>query len=163
MRLMSIVSIACGVASLTHGVLALPLMAVAITVPAQGGGASRAKTVDDRHAIVGTVGACRSRAHQGRQSSSFKKVNGHGRRPRRLVVDQKLPAQMRNLESRINSQRAQRDQTQIDFARAQGPCSRGIARQSQLDQARATLDVAERTLQAGLQLRGDRAASGRRR
>jgi len=56
--------------------------------------------------------------------------------------------QMRALASRIEAQQAQRDQAQIDFTRAQDLRGRGVASQSQLDQARTALDVAERTLQA---------------
>jgi multidrug efflux pump subunit AcrA (membrane-fusion protein) len=60
---------------------------------------------------------------------------------------------MQALQSRIQAQQAERDQAQIDFNRAQELRRSGVASQSQLDQAKTRLDVAERTLQA---LRSDR-------
>jgi RND family efflux transporter MFP subunit len=69
------------------------------------------------------------------------------------VADQKLALQMQALDSRIQSQQAQRDQAKTDLDRIQELQRRGVATQSQLDQAKTNLDVAERNLAA---MRADR-------
>jgi multidrug efflux system membrane fusion protein len=69
------------------------------------------------------------------------------------VVDQKLLYQMQALAGRIQAQQAERDQALIDYQRTLELRRSGVSSQSQLDQARTRLDVAERTLQA---LRSDR-------
>ncbi len=55
---------------------------------------------------------------------------------------------MQALQSRIQAQQANRDQAQITFDRVQKLRESGTSSQAQLDQARTSLDVAERTLQA---------------
>jgi membrane fusion protein, multidrug efflux system len=69
------------------------------------------------------------------------------------VSDQKLALQMQALESRIASQQSQRDQAQLDFDRVAELVKRAVSSQTQLDQARTNLDVANRNLAA---LQGDR-------
>jgi len=69
------------------------------------------------------------------------------------VTDEKLALQMQALDSRIASQQSQRDQAQIDYDRAAELQKRGVSTQTQLDQAKTALDVAERNLAA---MRSDR-------
>ncbi|BBF94382.1 efflux RND transporter periplasmic adaptor subunit [Blastochloris tepida] len=64
------------------------------------------------------------------------------------VVDEKLLLQMKVSDQRIRSQAAQRDQAKVDFDRIEELKRRGVSSQTQLDQARTALDVAERTLAA---------------
>ncbi|KAA5602409.1 efflux RND transporter periplasmic adaptor subunit [Blastochloris sulfoviridis] len=64
------------------------------------------------------------------------------------VVDEKLLLQTKASDQRIRSQAAQRDQAKVDFARIEELKRRGVSSQTQLDQARTALDVAERTLAA---------------
>ena len=70
-----------------------------------------------------------------------------------VVADQKLALQMQALDSRIASQQSQRDQAKIDFDRVAELQRRGVSTQTQLDQAKTNLDVAERNLTA---MRSDR-------
>ena len=69
------------------------------------------------------------------------------------VSDQKIALQMQALDSRIASQKSQRDQAQLDFDRVSELVKRAVSSQTQLDQARTNLDVATRNLAA---LQGDR-------
>lgn len=71
-----------------------------------------------------------------------------------MVVDEKLLLQTQALQARIQGQKAERDQAQMDFARAQALRRTGAGTQVALDQARTRLDVAQRQLQA---LRKDQA------
>jgi RND family efflux transporter MFP subunit len=64
------------------------------------------------------------------------------------VVDQKITLQMQALTQRIRSQQVMRDQARVDFERIQELQSRGVSTQTQLDQARTALDVANATLSA---------------
>ena len=64
------------------------------------------------------------------------------------VVDQKFMLQMQALDERIRSQQASRDQAKADFDRIEELKRRGVSSQTQLDQARTALDIAERTLSA---------------
>jgi RND family efflux transporter MFP subunit len=117
------------------------------------------RMVDDRKAVIATVEpvhevVARSRIGGTITSLTVKEgdeVAAGGRIA--IVVDQKLLLQMQALDSRIEAQQAERDQAQIDFARAQQLRRSGVVSQSQLDQAKTRLDVAQRTLQA---LRSDR-------
>ncbi len=70
-----------------------------------------------------------------------------------VVADQKLALQMQALDSRIASHQSQRDQTKADYDRVSELQRRGVSTQTQLDQARTNLDVAERNLAA---MRADR-------
>ena len=65
-----------------------------------------------------------------------------------LVTDQKLALQMQALDSRIGSQQSRRDQAKVDFDRVAELLKRGVSTQTQLDQAKTNLDVADRTLAA---------------
>jgi RND family efflux transporter MFP subunit len=112
------------------------------------------RMVDDRKAVIATVEPVHevlARARIGGTITSLTVKEGDqvstGDRVA-VVVDQKLLLQMQALASRIQAQQAERDQAQIDFNRAQELRRSGVASQSQLDQARTRLDVAERTLQA---------------
>ncbi len=69
------------------------------------------------------------------------------------VADEKLALQMLALDSRIASLKSQRDQAKVDFDRVSELQKRGVSTQTQFDQAKTNLDVAERNLAA---LRGDR-------
>ena len=69
------------------------------------------------------------------------------------VADQKLALQMQALDARIASQKATRDQAKTDYDRIAELARRGVSTQTQLDQARTNLDVAERNLAA---IKGDR-------
>ena len=65
-----------------------------------------------------------------------------------VVVDQKLLLQIRGLEQRIRSQEAQRDQAKVDAERYQELLRRGAGTQTQADQSRTALEMAERVLSA---------------
>ena len=65
-----------------------------------------------------------------------------------LVTDQKLALQMQALDSRIGSQQSRRDQAKVDFDRVAELLKRGVSTQTQVDQAKTNLDVADRTLAA---------------
>jgi RND family efflux transporter MFP subunit len=69
------------------------------------------------------------------------------------IGDQKLFLQMQALDQRIRSQQAQRDKAQTDFERAQELLRRGVTTKVMFDQAKTSLDVAERNLAA---LRSDK-------
>ena len=69
------------------------------------------------------------------------------------VADQKLALQMQALDARIASQKATRDQAKTDYDRIAELARRGVSTQTQLDQVRTNLDVAERNLAA---IKGDR-------
>ena len=69
------------------------------------------------------------------------------------IADQKLSLQMQALEQRIRSQQAQRDQTRNDLDRVTELLNRGVSTKTQVEQARTTFDMAERTLSA---MRADR-------
>ena len=69
------------------------------------------------------------------------------------VADEKLALQMQALDSRIASLESLRDQAKVDYDRVAELQKRGVSTQTQLDQAKTNLDVAERNLAA---LRGDR-------
>ena len=64
------------------------------------------------------------------------------------ITDQKLALQMQALDSRIGSQQSRRDQAKVDFDRVAELLKRGVSTQTQLDQAKTNLDVADRTLAA---------------
>lgn len=112
------------------------------------------RMVDDRKAVIATVEPVHqvlARARIGGTITSLTVKEGDqataGERIA-IVVDPKLLLQMQALASRIQAQQAERDQAQIDFSRTQELRRSGVASQSQLDQVRTRLDVAERTLQA---------------
>jgi membrane fusion protein, multidrug efflux system len=69
------------------------------------------------------------------------------------VADAKLALQMQALDSRIASQKATRDQAKTDYDRIADLARRGVSTQTQADQAKTNLDIAERNLAA---MKGDR-------
>lgn len=70
-----------------------------------------------------------------------------------VVADAKLVLQQQALDSRIQSQQSQRDKARSDYDRALELQKRGFSTQVQVDAAKTTLDVAEKTLEA---MRADR-------
>jgi RND family efflux transporter MFP subunit len=64
------------------------------------------------------------------------------------VADQKLFLQMQALDQRIRSQQAQRDKAKADFDRARDLLERGVTTKVVFDQAKTSLDVAERNFAA---------------
>jgi len=74
-----------------------------------------------------------------------------------VVADPKLLLQRQSLDSRIQSQESQRDKAKADFDRAVELERRGVSTQVQVDAAKTTFDVAERTLAA---MRSDRDVVG---
>lgn len=141
---------------MAHAVLAsLGLLAVSVfPALAQGQAIVAERMVDDRKAVIATVEPVHelmARARIGGTISTLAVREGDEVRAGdrvALVVDQKLLFQMQALDSRIRAQEAERDQAQIDLARAQELRRSGAGTQVALDQARTRLDVAERTLQA---------------
>src|SRR5208283_41200 len=114
----------------------------------------RLRVVDDQKAVIATVEPVHellARARIGGTITTLTVKEGDrvtaGDRIA-LVADQKLALQMQALQSRIQAQQANRDQAQITFDRVQKLRESGTSSQAQLDQARTSLDVAERTLQA---------------
>jgi RND family efflux transporter MFP subunit len=110
--------------------------------------------VDDRKAVIATVETVHqiaARARIGGTIAELKVREGDrvaaGNRIA-FVVDQKLVLQIRALEARIQAQQAQRDQTRVDFNRAEELHRSGTIPKARLDEARTRLDVAERTLKA---------------
>lgn len=110
--------------------------------------------MDDRKAVVASVEPVRqliARARIGGTIVELKVREGDtvqaGEEIAR-VADPKLALQMQALESRIKSQQAQRDKAKLDYDRVSELVRRGVSTQTQFDQARTALDVAERTLAA---------------
>jgi RND family efflux transporter MFP subunit len=127
---------------LTHGALA----AEGFTV--------RTAEIVDRKAVIGTVEPMHqlvARTRIGGTIVSLKAKEGErvaAGAELATVADQKLALQMQALDSRIQSQQAQRDQAQINLDRALELQRRGVSTQAQVDLAKTNLDVAERTLAA---------------
>ncbi|WOJ90369.1 efflux RND transporter periplasmic adaptor subunit [Methylocapsa polymorpha] len=115
--------------------------------------------VDDRKAVIATVEPVHLLLARARIGGTIIRVKvKEGDRIAAgaevaTVVDEKLALQMQALDSRIRSQQAQRDQAKIDFDRVEELRRRGVSSQMQFDQARTTLDVADRTAAA---MRSDR-------
>lgn len=138
---------------------AVPLLLLT-TFPAMAGEFRVAPVqIDDRKAVIGTVEPVRqllARARIGGTVSTLKAREGdlvQAGAEIAVVRDEKLVLQLQALDQRIRSQQAQRDQARVDFERVQELQRRGVSAQSQLDQSRTLLDVAERTLAA---MEGDR-------
>jgi len=119
----------------------------------------RATEVADRKAVIATVEPVHqlaARARIGGTIASLTVKEGDivaaGARIA-LVADEKLALQMQALDARIASQQSQRDQAKIDYDRIAELARRGVSSQTQLDQAKTNLDVAERNLTA---MRSDR-------
>ena len=116
--------------------------------------AVRTTEVDDRKAVVASVESVRQLVARARIGGTIVQLTVKegdrvtaGQEIAR-VVDPKLALQMQALDSRIKSQQAQRDKAQLDFDRASELMRRGVSTQTQVDQTRTALDVAERTLAA---------------
>jgi len=69
------------------------------------------------------------------------------------VTDAKLALQMQALDARIASQQATRDEAKTDYDRIDTLAKRDVSTQTQVDQAKTNLDVAERNIAA---MKGDR-------
>lgn len=115
--------------------------------------------VDDRKAVIATVEPIRELVARARIGGTIVALSvregdqvAAGDRIA-LVVDPKLALQIQALESRIQAQSAAREQAQIDLNRIEQLRTSGTVSQSQLDQARTRLNMAERTY---LALRSDR-------
>ena len=139
--------------------LAFAILAAAVAPASAAETTVTRQAVEDRKAVIATVEPVHellARARIGGTVTTLGAKEGDrvaaGDRIA-VVADQKLLLQMQALQSRIQAQQAERDQAQIDFARAQELRRSGVGSQAALDQARTRLDVAERTLQA---LRADR-------
>jgi len=112
------------------------------------------RMVDDYKAVVATVEPGRlltARARIGGIVEQLKIKEGQtveSGAEIALIADQKLQLQIRGLDQRIKSQQAQRDQARADAERYQELVRRGAGTQTQADQSRTALDVAERVLSA---------------
>lgn len=119
----------------------------------------RPTLVEDRKAVFATVEPVRqlvARSRIGGTIASLVAAEGAVARSGEelaVVADPKLALQIQALDQRIQSQAAQRDKALGDFTRARDLQQRGVSTQAQLDAAKASLDVAERTYQAMI---GDR-------
>lgn len=138
---------------------AVALLLAGLLQPAAAQQAVTRQQVDDRKAVIATVEPVRellARARIGGTIVALTVREGDqvaaGDRIA-LVVDPKLALQIQALESRIQAQISAREQAQIDLNRIEQLRASGTVSQSQLDQARTRLNVAERTY---LALRSDR-------
>lgn len=138
---------------------AAALLLAGLLQPAAAQQAVTRQQVDDRKAVIATVEPVRellARARIGGTIVALTVREGDqvaaGDRIA-LVVDPKLALQIQALESRIQAQISAREQAQIDLNRIEQLRASGTVSQSQLDQARTRLNVAERTY---LALRSDR-------
>jgi RND family efflux transporter MFP subunit len=110
--------------------------------------------VDDRKAVIATVEPAHqivARARIGGTMVTLKTREGErvaAGQELAVVADPKLALQAQALKARIQSQEAQREQARITFERVQELQRRTVATQSQFDQAKTALDVAERILAA---------------
>ncbi|CAJ0886417.1 hypothetical protein AMST5_03705 [freshwater sediment metagenome] len=110
--------------------------------------------IDDMKAVVATVEPVHqlvARARIGGTVTTLKVKEGDtvaAGAEIAVVADQKLFLQMQALDQRIRSQQAQRDKAKADFDRAQELLRRGVSTKVMFDQAKTTLDVADRNLSA---------------
>jgi RND family efflux transporter MFP subunit len=135
-------------------------LAMLAGLPASAGEfAVEAVQTEDTKAVIGTVEPVRqlvARTRLGGTVTKLKVREGdmvEAGAEIATITDEKLSLQMQALEQRIRSQQAQRDQARVDFERVQELQRRGVSAQSQLDQSRTLLDIAERNLAA---MQGDR-------
>ena len=111
-------------------------------------------TVDDLKAVIATVEPAHQLVARARIGGTIVQLSvKEGDRVKAgaelaRIVDAKLALQMQALDSRIKSQQAQRDQAKLDFDRVSELMKRGVSTQTQLDQTRTALDVANRNLAA---------------
>ncbi len=119
----------------------------------------RETDVVDRKAVIATVEPAHqlvARARIGGTIASLSVKEGDEVKADAViaeVTDAKLALQMQALDSRIASQKATRDQAKTDYDRIAELARRGVSTQTQLDQSKTNLDVAERNLAA---MKGDR-------
>jgi len=137
-----------------NAALAVMTLLAGLGQPAAAEQAVVRQQVDDRKAVIATVEPVRELKARARIGGTITKLAvregdrvGSGDQVA-LVVDPKLALQIQALESRMEAQKANREQAQIDFNRMQQLRGSGTVSQAQLDQARTRLDMAERTLQA---------------
>lgn len=137
-----------------------PILFIGLALPAMAGEVRvETRAVDDFKPVIATVEPGRlltARARIGGIVEQLTIKEGQGvdaGSQIALVADQKLLLQIRSLEQRIRSQEAQRDQARVDAERYQELLRRGAGTQTQADQSRTALDVAERVLSA---LKADR-------
>lgn len=112
------------------------------------------RTIEDRKAVIATVETSHLQIARTRIGGTVgeitvregSQVNTGDRIA--LVGDPKLLLQLKALDARIASQRAQRDQAKIDFDRATALRKSNVGSQAQLDEARTRLEIAERQLAA---------------
>jgi RND family efflux transporter MFP subunit len=138
-----------------------PLLTALVVANAQAGDGFVARSLDvvDRKAVIATVEPIHqlvARARIGGTIAALTVKEGDtvaAGAALAEVADQKLALQMQALDSRIASLQSQRDQARVDFDRIAELQKRGVSSQTQLDQAKTNLDVAESNLAA---LRGDR-------
>ena len=115
--------------------------------------------INDTKAVIGTVEPVRQLVARARLGGTVMRLlvregdSVQAGAEIATIVDEKIHLQAEALDQRIRSQQAQRDQAQVDFNRVQELQRRGVSAQSQLDQSRTLLDVADRTLAA---IAGDR-------
>ena len=115
--------------------------------------------IDDIKAVIGTVEPVRQLVARARLGGTVTRLlvregdSVQAGAEIATILDEKINLQAQALDQRIRSQQAQRDQARIDFDRVQELQRRGVSAQSQLDQSRTLLDVADRTLAA---IEGDR-------
>ncbi|HUZ72033.1 MAG TPA: efflux RND transporter periplasmic adaptor subunit [Stellaceae bacterium] len=136
-------------------IIALAAVVAVAALPAQAQDAVVVqRAVDDQKAVIATVEPVHALVARARIGGTIARLTvkegdavAAGDRIA-VVADQKLVLQTQALQSRIQAQQAERDQAQIDLARTQSLRRTGVVSQSQLDQARTRLDVAERNLQA---------------
>lgn len=137
--------------SLLLSVAAFPAVASDFTVHTQ--------RVDDQKAVIATVEPVRQLVARARIGGTIIRLNvREGDRidsagEIAMVADPKLALQMQAMDERIKSLDAQRAQAKTDFDRVSELLRRGVSTQTQLDQAKTALDVAERQFAA---LRSDR-------
>ena len=114
----------------------------------------RLRAVDDQKAVIATVEPVHellARARIGGTITSLAVKEGDrvtAGDQIAVIADQKLLLQMQALQSRVQAQQANRDQAQINFVRIQKLRAASVSSQAQVDQAKTSLDVAERPLQA---------------
>jgi RND family efflux transporter MFP subunit len=137
-----------------RSLLIASLIALTHAAYGQEGFTVRTTVIADQKAVVATVEPVHqlvARTRIGGTIASLKAKEGDrvaAGAELAVVADQKLVLQMQALDSRIQSQEAQRDQAKIDLDRVQELQRRGVSTLTQLDQAKTNMDVAERTLAA---------------
>jgi len=119
----------------------------------------REKEIADRKAVIATVEPVHqlvARARIGGTIAALSIKEGDDVTASAVVAqvaDAKLALQMQAMDSRIASLKSTRDQAKTDFDRIADLAKRGVSTQTQADQAKTNLEVAERNLNA---MKGDR-------